>query len=228
MMIVLWLAWAAMLFGGFAFGKLNHEETHRIPTPLRMGSSAALMIAAWVYFFTDQEALRFWLAVGMSLGFLGDLFMAGLIVKGEMRVLGGMGSFGVGHIGYIIGLLGYSSHFTGERWLALGIWWLLAVVLWYAVVYRGAKGKPSTLHYVALPYAVLLASTTGIATGLALNEGIFAVMALGTLLFLLSDLLLGAELFNGLHFKGIGDVVWLLYGPGQMLIVFTLYAAEVF
>ena len=228
MMIVLWLAWAGMLFGGFAFGKLNHEETHRIPTPLRMGSSAALMLAGWVYFFTDQEILRFWLAVGMSFGFLGDLFMAGLIIKGDGRVLGGMGSFGVGHIGYITGLFGYDPNINGERWLALVIWWILAVALWYGVVYRGAKGKPSVLHYIALPYALLLASTTGIASGLALEDSVFIVLAIGTLLFLLSDLLLAAELFNGLHFKGIGDVVWLLYGPGQMMIVFALYAKEVF
>jgi hypothetical protein len=32
-------------------------------------------------------------------------------------------------------------------------------------------------------------------------------------------------LFRGLKFDLIGDVVWLTYGPGQMLIVYTLIAA---
>jgi hypothetical protein len=33
------------------------------------------------------------------------------------------------------------------------------------------------------------------------------------------------QLFNGWHFRGIGDVVWLTYGPGQMLIVAGVFFA---
>ncbi|PJF21276.1 MAG: lysoplasmalogenase [Phototrophicales bacterium] len=226
MMLLLWSAWAGMLFGGFAFGQLNTTQTHRIPTPLRMGSSAMLVLAAWFYHLSQPEVLHFWLAVGMSLGFLGDLFMAGLLIKGDRRVLGGMSAFGLGHIAYITGLLNHNSLMTNDRWVILGIWWILAVVLWYWVVLRGAHGTPNILHYAALPYALLLASTTGVASGLAITESAFILLTIGTILFLLSDLLLAAELFNGLHFKGIGDAVWLMYGPGQMLIVFALYIAS--
>ena len=75
---------------------------------------------------------------------------------------------------------------------------------------------------MALPYALLLASTAAAATSLALVDTRFLLLALGSILFLLSDLILAAQLFNGLKFASIGDVVWLTYGPGQMLIVFGL------
>ena len=81
---------------------------------------------------------------------------------------------------------------------------------------------PTTLHWAALPYALLLASTAGFATGLALQDATLLPLALGAALFLLSDLILAAQLFNHLHFPLIGDVIWLTYGPGQMLIVYTL------
>jgi hypothetical protein len=81
------------------------------------------------------------------------------------------------------------------------------------------------LHYAALPYALLLSSTAGFATGLALNSGLFIPLALGCALFLLSDLIIAARLFNGVYFRLIDDVVWLTYGPAQMLIVYSVGAA---
>ena len=47
------------------------------------------------------------------------------------------------------------------------------------------------------------------------------VSAVGAALFLASDLILAAQLFNDLRFPLISDVVWLTYGPAQMLIVYS-------
>jgi hypothetical protein len=47
-----------------------------------------------------------------------------------------------------------------------------------------------------------------------------APLALGAALFLLSDLILAGELFRGWRRPGL-DVVWLTYGPAQMLIVYS-------
>jgi hypothetical protein len=101
-------------------------------------------------------------------------------------------------------------------------WLLVGLVGWYLVVFRGQE--VTMLHWAALPYALLLASTAGFATGLALQSSHFVPLALGAALFLLSDLILAGELFSGLKFPLIGDVIWLTYGPGQALIV---YAASV-
>jgi hypothetical protein len=219
------LLWALLLFGGFAFGSINRDASHRIPRWARMASSFCLVIGAWVWFAVSQgtqvDTLTAWVAIGMSLGFLGDLFMAELIPL-HPHVLYGMAAFGLGHIAYITGMGGisYLHHFAFPNWPILLLWWLVALLGWYFVVFRGSK--PTVLHYAALPYAILLATTAGAATGLAVLDTNFLLMAIGAGLFLLSDLLLAAQLFNGLKFPLIGDIVWFSYGPGQMLIVFGL------
>jgi len=232
-LIGLLILWAALLFGGFIFGKLDSDATHRIPRWARVASSFALVVAAWIgSMFADEtpatDHYGFYVAIGMTLGFIGDLFMAQLIPL-KNYVLGGIGSFGLGHIAYIIAFIRFGNEanlFSGNesaRWIALMVWWVIALVGWYVVVFRGQK--PTLLHYAALPYALLLGSTAGLAAGLALQESIFISLAIGTALFLLSDLILAAQLFNGLHFKMIGDVVWLTYGPAQMLIVYSVASA---
>ncbi len=221
-----WVLWAALLFGGMALGKPHAENTRRMPTWTRMASSLALVVAAWLWAWTARTTVvanTGWLiAVGMTLGFIGDLCMAHLVPLPE-PVLGGMAAFGLGHIAYIGAFLtlGSQPSFSSPalRWSAWLIWLGLGALGWYVVVWRGSRR--SVLHKAALPYALLLATTTGIATGLALTGGLWA-FAVGAALFLLSDLILAAQLFNNARFPLISDVVWLLYGPGQMLIVYGI------
>jgi hypothetical protein len=47
-------------------------------------------------------------------------------------------------------------------------------------------------------------------------------LALGAILFLMSDLILAGALFNDLHWPLHHDIVWLTYGTGQMLIVYSI------
>jgi hypothetical protein len=224
------LLWALLLFGGFAFGTLNAERTRRMPTWTRMGSSLALVVAAWSWYAftlgTPVSALSLCLAIGMTLGCLGDLFLAGLLPLPQ-PVLGGIAAFGLGHIAYITGLLLFANQehldAPGPRWGAWLAWLLIGLAGWYLVVYRGSK--PTVLHKAALPYALLLASTAGLATGLAAQAPVFIPLAIGAALFLLSDLILAAQLFNHLHFPLIGDVIWLTYGPAQALIVYAVASA---
>lgn len=232
-MLALLLIWAGLLFGGFALGKENADQTHRVPTRMRMGSSLALVLAGWSWWWisadSDWHQLALFVAVGMSFGFLGDLFMAGILSLGD-RVIAGISAFGLGHIAYIAGLVHFGNRFDmsdpTKRWGALAVWLFIAALAWFYVVYRGAE-KPEVVHYIALPYALLLAATAGFATGLALHSsGTFLVLAVGGALFLTSDLILAAQIFNDLHFRLIGDVVWLTYGPGQMLIVFAVPFAQ--
>lgn len=228
---VLLVVWAVLLFGGFIFGALDALRTRRMPTWMRMGSSLALVLAAAGWYLlsrgTDIGAYALWLLLGMTLGFIGDLFMAELILPGRLKgnhVLGGMASFGLGHVAYITGIVLLTQSLgLAFRWDALAIWLLIGFVGWLVVVYIGQP--TSALHIAALPYALLLAGTAGVATGLAVQAPGFWLLALGAALFLLSDLILAAQLFRDTHFYLIGDVVWLTYGPGQMLIVYSVSSA---
>jgi hypothetical protein len=216
---MLLLLWALLLFGGFALGR-DLARAERIPRWARLGSSLALVMLAWYgYLLADtQPAERYavMIAVGMSLGFAGDLFMA-RVLPAPNRVLAGMGAFGLGHIAYIAAITGYAP----VGWAALLAWFILGAVLYYAVVLR--DGQRTTLSLAAFPYALLLAGTAGVATGLAIQQPIFTGLAIGAALFLISDLLIAAELFNGTRLPSHNDVVWLTYGPGQMLIVVSVW-----
>jgi hypothetical protein len=221
--------WAALLFGGFVFGAPHDHNHRRMPTWTRLCSSLILVIAGWSWYTfsrgTSASTLTLLIAVGMTFGWLGDLLMAGVFRLAE-PVLGGIGAFGLGHVAYIAALLlaGNQAGPDGAlgRWLVWLAWLLVGLLGWYLVVYRGARGHPTVLHWAALPYALLLASTAGCAAGLATQAWAFAPAAAGASLFLISDLILAAHRFNNVHFYLIDDAVWLTYGPGQMLIVFAL------
>ncbi|NWF70073.1 MAG: lysoplasmalogenase [Chloroflexi bacterium] len=221
---LLLIVWALLLFGGFAFGKLNAEKTRRMPTWTRMASSVALVAAGWSWLAAAAPvgSAALLIAVGMTLGLVGDLFMA------RKNVIGGIGAFGLGHIAYISALLLYTSAAgLNDSGLRLGAWvaWLvIGVVAWYITVYRGQEHR--VLHWAALAYCLLLSSTAGAATGLALQQAAFIPLALGAALFLFSDLLITVQLFMQRSFYLIDDVIWLTYGPAQALIVYSVYAAS--
>jgi YhhN family len=226
----LFAAWAALLFGGFAFGSTTSDRTRRMPTWTRMGSSLILVVIAWLWYaFTRQSPVGTYallIAVGMSCGCLGDLVLASIIPLRE-PVLGGMLAFGLGHVAYLVAGLYLGNHFGLEaplpRFGMLTGWLFIGLAGWYVVIRRGHKA--GTLHWAALPYALLLASVAGLFSGLALQSIAFLPAAIGAALFLASDLILANQLFNGRTFPLVGDVIWLTYGPGQALIVASIAGA---
>ena len=158
-LLALLALWALLLFGGFIFGQPDAAQSQRIPTWMRMASSAVLVVAAWSWWLAgvQDKGMALLIAVGMSLGFLGDLFMAGLL-PASPRVLWGMGAFGLGHVAYIAAfmrlanVLGLTAN--GPRLAAWLAWLLIGAVGWYLVVFRGQQA--TALHWAALPYALLL------------------------------------------------------------------------
>ena len=233
-LIGLLILWAVLLFGGFIFGGAG-EASRRMPTWTRMASSATLVVAAfsWYAFARGGPAGGYALlvAVGMTFGLLGDLLLAGLLPGGRNGIAG-IAAFGIGHVFYITAMLRLATaaglNNPGPRWGALAVWLLVGLVGWYVVVWRGAAASgiaPTIVHWIALPYALLLAATAGLATGLALQDSRFIPLALGAGLFLLSDLILAGEMFSGMTFPLIGAVIWLTYGPAELLIIYPIGAA---
>ncbi len=245
--VVLWITWAALLaaalllgnpswagFLGFSAADMPPAHGALSATAARMGSSLVLVAAAWLSAaWWRQLALgRFavWIALGMSAGAIGDFFNAGWLefVPVIHGVLGGMIAFGLGHVAYITGciVLARRAGLTARAPLALAIiaWQLVALVAWYLVVVQGTEAR--ALVGPALPYSLLLAGTAGISAGLALQDRRLIALAVGAALFLASDLILAFELFRE-HFALDTECVWLTYGPGQMLIVFSPLAAAV-
>ncbi|MBA3470463.1 MAG: hypothetical protein H0T53_12565, partial [Herpetosiphonaceae bacterium] len=137
-MLGLLAAWALLLFGGFVVGPTSADGSRRIPLWGRLGSSLALVLAAWSWGWLARgsavQTVALLLALGMTLGFVGDVFMAKVLPVAE-PVIGGMGAFGLGHVAYIAGflLLGRQDVFAGAgtRWAAWLIWLLIGAAGWY-------------------------------------------------------------------------------------------------
>lgn len=226
-LLFLLILWAALLFGGFLFGSTDKEAGRRMPRWTRLSSSAVLVLAGWSWFFLTRDGAvdtyALLIALGMTFGFIGDLFLAGVLVSSGGKI-GGIAGFALGHVCYIAAifwlgrLLGLTA--GGPVLGGLLLWWLIALVGWYIIVYRGAA--VTRLHWLVLPYGLLLATTAGAAFGLTMQDPAFWPLLLGAALFLLSDMILGGEWFNDLQLPLIHDIIWLTYGPGQMLIVYSI------
>jgi YhhN family len=229
-LLALLALWAALLVGGFAVGARPRTAERRMPRWTRMASSLVLVAGAWSWLAierggpTAEYALL--VALGMTLGCAGDLALAGLLPL-RAPVLGGIAAFGLGHVAYILALLRFGDAHglaaPAPRFGALVAALALGALGWYLVVARGRRR--TALHWAALPYALLLACSAGLAAGLALQADVFLPATLGGLLFLASDLLLAGQLFSGLDFPLIGDIIWLTYGPAQALLVYGINAA---
>lgn len=211
------LAFALLLFG-LAVGR--GDGRNRIPLPLRMLSSALVLLAALVLAHRLPSRERRILAVGMSCGTLGDLIMARVLPLPE-HVLFGMTAFGLGHGLYIAALAAKGTH-SGSGWrqnhrAGLLAGWLVGLLGWWTLIRHPRTAPP--LIYGGLAYALLLGSMGGTAAALAASDPHQRARAAGAGLFLASDILLAAELFRDLHFPNSGDAIWLSYIAGQMLIV---------
>ena len=185
-----------------------------------------LVVAGWLAFglWHSSAAARFTacIAVGMTLGGIGDFFNAGWLdfVPLDDPVLGGIVAFALGHVAYITGFVSLAklAGLTNLRAIfgAVFAWQLIGLVGWYFVAAQGTEAR--ALVWPALPYSLLLAGTAGITSGLARQDRRLLGPALGGALFLASDLILSFELFRG-SFAYQTECVWLTYGPAQMLIV---------
>lgn len=193
----------------------------RRPDWPRLASSCVLVVLAWYGYALAQDfsGVRYagFIAAGMTLGMLGDLYMA-QVLPAPQRELAGMIAFGLGHIFYIVAVVTYAP----VGWIAWIVWLLIATLTVYFVIWR--KALPPYLRHAVLGYALLLSSTAGFTSGLALQQPIFAGLAVGGALFLISDLLIAIDLYDKRPRPGMNTLIWLTYGPAQALIVTSIWA----
>jgi uncharacterized membrane protein YhhN len=213
-----------VLVVAFIFGHYNPERTRRTIKPLRLSTSWILVGCAWIIFATSttHRTPAFLIALGMTFGAIGDLVLADVIPLPK-RMISGIIVFAIGHLCYIAGfvqtaqLLGLNDPFTGSLlWVAFVI---VAAFLWFFLIYNPAKSR--VLNIGSLIYGGLIAVMAGTATALALSDPRFTPTAIGGVLFLISDIILGNRELRDNGWFLVHDVVWVLYITGQALIVLT-------
>ncbi len=226
----LWLLWAVLLAGGLIAAEVGSAGSSEFG---RLGSSVTLVAAGWAWSITCRNSpaagYTRLIAAGMTLGALGDFFMAGrlqTLIPLPSPVLGGMAAFGLGHVVYIKACL--NARRAGDIspaaiWTSVVVWQVISAVAWYLIVFRSTKVPE--LVWPALPYSQLLAGTAGVATGLAVRNSRFTLLAVGAGLFLISDLILAWPIFHH-SFPHSTAAIWIPYGGGQMLIVYAITTAR--
>lgn len=220
----LFLLWLASLMASELLPRFGMDGP--LATALRLNSSVVLVLAAGLALQYPPRWLfpaAIGIFVGMAFGCLGDFQMARQLPINlfSQPELGGMVYFGIGHVAYI--WAGWMVQRLLHRppgpwfWLAILAWQLIGGTAWHFVVHQA--GSKAELAWPALGYTALLAATAGVWTGVSCSQPRYTWVALGAALFLASDLVLAWRIFRGAN--GIVEhLVWPLYGPGQMLIVF--------
>jgi len=198
-------------------------------------SSAVLVMAAWGNWFwcrRDRLGLFFGLiAMGMTLGMLADVYGAFKALRFTEPLAMIVPLFALGHVGYISGMLVLASRLklTGHpKWIKtlaslVGVYSLIGLGLWAVVVYP--SDDLLTMHLPTAVYTIFLAVAAAVMATVACFDKRFLAMAIGGALFLASDGFLAVRLFQD-NWRGLGDLCWITYGIGQMLIVYGAMAGS--
>lgn len=222
----------------FAIGLLGpwrdapeRKTNGRLPLAVCMLLSLSLVIAAFIIWQSgaQQTAYAQWVCFGMFASFIGDLIMAQLIPLPN-RLIGGMIAFGIAHALYItayISTIGQSLDsalvglFTG-----LLFYCSLTVLTWWFLI-RNPQ-KETAINIGALVYGLWISVMASFAFALAVAMGgaRFAwFTAIGGLIFVVSDFLIGITDIRGIAIKNANDWIWLTYIAGQMGIVYAGWVA---
>ena len=199
----------------------------RVARPIRVGIALSLVLSAlWLRFSATGLAAVYaeWIFLGMFASFIGDLIMARLIPV-PSRLIGGMVAFGVGHGFYI---KGYASTLaaagvslpTVPLVVGLLVYDGINLLGWQRFVRNPAKSQ--ALNVGALLYGAWIAVMAAFALALAVAlGGGWWLAALGGVVFILSDFLIGTSEIRGNHIPRVSDWIWLTYIAGQMGIIYA-------
>ena len=209
-----------------ALGTPNPTRTRRALPWLQRSTSLQLALLAWVFSLAGRDtALAPWtlgIAIGMSVSFVADLIMAQMI-RLPNHVLGGMVVFALAHTAYLWAYVQLGQRLGLLRApaviLSLVVFWALGLVLWRRLVYTPTA--PAALTYGALGYMLFLAAMTAVAVALTLAEPRLWTLGPGAVLFLVSDAILGNQLFRKHEWPYVSEAVWLTYIIGQAGIVWA-------
>lgn len=228
---VLWLAWLGLLPGTFAAALVTGQGGW---SRFWWMSSAALAAAAWInWLWRGGDRLApacASIAAGMTLGMLADLYGACKALRFTEPLAMIVPLFALGHVFYIAGMLtlarylqltsrpGWSRGFV----IAVVLYNLAGLALWAALVHP-SDDLPA-MHFPTAAYTFFLATAAAVMATVTCFDRRFLPVGVGGLLFLVSDGFLAVRLFQD-NWGHLGDLCWITYGIGQMLIVYGVIAA---
>ncbi|MEZ5383416.1 MAG: lysoplasmalogenase [Microthrixaceae bacterium] len=194
---------------------LDRRAVEYVLKPATMVALAAVVLTLDL----PRGEIRWWhlAAVAFSLG--GDVFLMlpGSVMDSQRAFIGGLASFLVAHVFYIVGMAALG---VGAALLGVGALIAVAVVSTVGLrVARGARTVDPKLYVPVLAYVVVISVmiATSVGTGIAIG-------IVGALLFGVSDSVIGWTRFLD-DFPHSRVVVMVTYHLGQVGLVLALLAA---
>lgn len=181
-----------------------------------------VVLVVLILFFTFNDAfssLRLPFLVGLFFSLLGDIF---LIPRGTSWFVAGVGAFALAHLGYIYAFSRFPVS-SGYYALALGILLLYFYFLYTYIDKRAVQGPHIVAQrrmfkgYGTVVAAMAISALLCLARPGFPDKAKFPA-ALGGLLFLISDLMIGIDRLGG-KIKAARFWIILSYHLGQFLIV---------
>ncbi|UHA71998.1 lysoplasmalogenase [Paenibacillus sp. 481] len=203
----------------------------RFPLAESMLLSISLVTAAAaLYVLEVVPAYSLWIAIGMLFSFVGDLSMAQLL-PWRNWLIGGMLTFGIGHVFYMIGFANMATQFGGTIWntgflIATFIALIVHTIGWTKWVRNDRQ--PRILNIGSYLYGLWVAGTAVFAFAMwwAL-DGLWWLPAIGGVLFVLSDLIIGYTDIGQRRVPNHRLWIWITYVAAQACIVYgALFATN--
>jgi hypothetical protein len=228
-------AWIALRGVGLYMGLSENQDSHAPPGWVSLTTTAALVIAGWANVLEFRRTRLKWkallIALGITCGFCGDCSLAAAaIMTPQQRFVAGMLFFGAGHVAYLGAMLKFAHGLAPHvRRKIFGAWAVILVPClygWSILIYRSEVPLGTVVWWI-FAYTFLLTSTAGVGVGVTLAKLRLWPLAIGGLLFVVSDAFIVLRLFNPaldavVRTATSSDWTWLAYSPAQLCIVFTL------
>jgi uncharacterized membrane protein YhhN len=231
-LIGLGVIWLVAFVAGMLLGKPNADRSKRLARWAKLIMIAVTLIVGgmwWIGYARATPAAPFALLVflGLAACAVGDVLLAGLIPVRRAEILSLVG-FGIGHLFFIAGVLRLRQVLgaagAGPVVLAAGTGAAITAAAWYFLIQN--PGGSRVLNIASLLYGMLLGSSVAVAVGLTLETGTLIVMAVGLVLFMVSDFLVAQHLIRKRSlFPYMRDAMWLVYSAAQVLIAIAIGAA---
>jgi uncharacterized membrane protein YhhN len=173
------------------------------------------LIGAAIALDPYSDAARRWFVVALVFSLVGDVF---LMLPNEDLFVFGLGSFLVGHLAYVVGLIT-----AGINPLALALGVVVVAVLIAVLappLVLGARRQDPKLGVPVLVYVLAISAMVACAIG----SVVVAAIA-GALLFYLSDFAIGWSRFVR-DFRGSRLVIITTYHVAQILLVVSLVVSR--
>ncbi len=206
--LVLFVAVAALLVR-FCFSNF-----HSYAWPKMSLATGYLVLAVAVGALNSR--LGRWLLLGFACAWWGDFFLTG---PGKGFFLAGLIAFLLGHVCYCAA---YVTH--GPRWGVAGVSCLVLAFPGAVLLWNLWPGIPAGLSAPVVLYLAVITLMVALSFGCVGRPGGW-VLALGAVLFYLSDMGVSSHAFGGAHMEPFKRLV-ALYFPGQYILALAIPVAR--